>query len=299
MKKRWLAGFALVTLFLLGSCAEVAQVGTTLGQQTGRLSAEDKARLDLLAAQVAKASQSMTEEEEYYLGRAVAADILGRYPLYQNERLTKYIHELGKFIALSSDVPLTFGGYHFAILDTEEINAFACPGGIILITRGMLKQPQNEEQLAALLAHEVAHVNHRDGVAAIEQARWAEVVMLLGRSAAKKLGGADLARMVSLFEGSVGDVVKTLLVTGYSREQESAADLSALGFMNRAGYDPRGLPEILSRLSQQKAAGTQGIFATHPGMADRLAQAQAIIAQKGWSPVPHQVRDGRFQTAMK
>jgi predicted Zn-dependent protease len=262
----------------------------------GQISKEDKAKIDRLALQTEKAMRPMSEQEEYYVGRAVAATILGQYRLYRNERLTRYLNEVGQAVALASSRPFTFGGYHFSILDTDEVNALACPGGLIFITRGMLKKAQNEEELAAILAHEIAHVSHKDGLGAIQRARWAEVVTALGTEAARKLSGADVAKLVSLFEGSVNDIAKTLLVNGYSREQESAADLSALGYMNGIGYDANGLVAFLRKLAGEQTAGANtGFFGTHPGMQDRLSKARSLIAEKKWTAGDPSSRTRRFQ----
>ncbi len=286
----------LLMPIFFGGCAEAVKVGTSVGQGMGAISKEDKEKIDRMAVETEKAARPMTEQEEYYLGRAVAATILGKYVVFRNEPLTRYINEVGQAISLASDRPFTYGGYHFVILDTDEVNALSCPGGIIFITRGMLKKAQNEEELSAILAHEVGHVNHKDGAAAIQKARWVEVVTLIGSEAAKKMSGADLAKLLSLFEGSVNDVVKTLLVSGYSREQEVAADLSALTFMNRLGYDPRGLTDYMETLAKEQTGGAgQGLFATHPGMTERLAKAQSVIAGKKWPRTTHSARDRRFQ----
>ncbi len=284
---------------IFAGCAEVTTVGTTIGQQMGQISKEDKERIDRMALESEKAARPMTEREEFYVGRAVAATILGKYRLYSNERLTRYINEVGQAVALASDRPFTYGGYRFAVLDTEEVNALASPGGIIFITRGMLKRAQNEEELAAVLAHEVGHVNHKDGLGAIQRARWVQVVTLLGSEAGRKVSGAEMGKLVSLFEGSVNDVVKTVIVSGYSREQEAAADLSAMTFMYRAGYDPHGLSDYLGRLSKEQTSGAgQGLFATHPGMTERLAKAKSTIYTNKWPQIGHQVRDRRFQQAL-
>jgi len=289
----------LVMQVILAGCAEVVSVGTTVGQQMGQISKEDKEKIDRMALDSEKAARPMTEQEEYYVGRAVAATILGKYRVYRNERLTRYINEVGQAVALASDRPFTYGGYRFAVLDTDEVNALACPGGIVFITRGMLKRAQNEEELSAILAHEVGHVNHKDGLGTIQRARWVQVVTLLGSEAAKKVSGAELAKLVSLFEGSVNDVVKTLVVSGYSRDQEAAADLSAMTFMYRAGYDPYGLSDYLGKLTKEQTGGAgQGLFATHPGMTERLAKARSVIAANKWPRIGHQIRDQRFQQTM-
>jgi predicted Zn-dependent protease len=179
----WVA-MVLVMPAILAGCAEVVKVGTSIGQGMGATSKKDKEKIDRMALETEKAARPITEQEEYYLGRAVAATILGKYPVYSNERSARYSNEVGQALALASDRPFTYGGYHFVILDTDEVNALSCPGGIIFITRGMLKKAQNEEELAATLAHEVGHVNHKDGAGAIQRARWVQVVTLLGSEAA-------------------------------------------------------------------------------------------------------------------
>ena len=290
----------LIGGLLLTGCAEVVQMGTTIGEQMGTFSSKDKEAIDRMAQETVKAARPMTDQEEHYVGRAVAATILGQYRLYQNQALTRYVNGVGEDIALASDRPFTYGGYHFAILDTEEVNALSCPGGLIFITRGMLKRTQNEEELAAILAHEVAHVNHRDEIGAIQRSRWVQVVTLLGTETAKKVSGADLAQLVSLFQGSVNDVVQTLVVKGYSREQEGAADLSALTFMHQAGYDPHGLPDYMAKLAKEQTSGEKtGLFTTHPGMSERLAKVRSVISENKWPPTTHPARDQRFRRVLR
>jgi predicted Zn-dependent protease len=290
----WIAVGLLAQVFL-AACAEIVQMGTTIGEEMGQISKQDKESIDRLAVQTEKAVRPMTDREEYYVGRAVAATILGQYRLYHNDRLTLYVNEVGQSVALASDRPFTFGSYHFAVLDTSEVNALSCPGGIVFITRGMLQKVNSEDEMAAVLAHEVAHVNHKDGLAAIQQSRWVEAVSLLGTETARKLGGAELTQLVSLFQGSVDDVVKTLLINGYSREQESAADLSALTFLQRLGYSPYALPDYLQRLAGEQTGSKGGIFATHPGMHERVASARSVISQNRWSRRDDQARKKRFR----
>lgn len=285
----------LLALFLAG-CAEVVQIGTAVGEGMGKISKEDREAIDRVARQTAQAVRPMTEQEEYYVGRAVAATLLARYRLYSNGRLTAYVNSIGQSLALASDRPYTFGGYHFAILDTEEANALSCPGGIIFITRGMLKKTQNEDQLAAILAHEVAHVNHKDGLASIQKSRWMEALSILGSQTARKLGGAEMTKLVSLFEGSVDDVAKTLLVNGYGREQEFEGDRGALSFLNRLGYNPYGLTDCLEKMAQEQTGGSkQGIFATHPGMSQRLVNSKSALAKNHWPRKDDPARDRRFR----
>jgi len=295
MKKFLSPAAVLAFLLFVGGCAELAEMGRTLGEEAGILSAQEEEEREQLVGQSTSVVRPMTDQEEYFLGRAVAATILSRYRLYDDPRWTQYLNEVGQTVALASDRPLTYGGYHFAILDSEEINALACPGGMIFLTSGMLKKAKNEEQLAAILAHEIAHVNGKDGLGSIQKARWTQVATLLGTGAARKFSGVELAQLVSLLEGSVNDVIATLLVKGYSREQESQADLCAVTFLHRSGYDPREFTSFLRILSHEQVGGAhQGIFSTHPGMNDRLSKVQSLIAEKNWPPCDHSTRDRRF-----
>ena len=290
----WLS-LAIASLLLLPGCAEIVQVGTTMGHGAGVITSEQKESIDRTAIKSERAARPITDREEYYLGRAVAATILGQYRLHLDERTTNYINRLGNALALASDRPFTYGGYHFAVLDSEEVNALACPGGIVFITKGMLKRTANEEELAAILAHEIAHVNHKDGLAAIKQSRWVEVVATLGSGATQELGVGQLDKLAALFEGSVNDVAKTLIVNGYGRSQELVADRSAMIFMHRLGYDPNGLTDSLAKLARQQETGAgKGLFATHPDMSYRLVEARGFISENNWPRQNHLVRDSRF-----
>jgi predicted Zn-dependent protease len=240
---------------------------------------------------VNKATRGISDDEEYYIGRAVAARLASTYPIYRNSRQTEYLNLIGQTIALHTEKPTTFGGYHFAILDSPEINAFACPGGIILITRGMFSSVKSEEELAAVLAHEIGHVIHRDGIAAIQSSRWSETMLVIGSSAAREFGPKETAKLVSLFEGSIDDVVKTLVVNGYGRDQEKAADASALGYLAAAGYDPLGLTGYIKRLEQGGKGSKGGILATHPGGDERLENvAQSGVPEADTSAVPRRTK---------
>ena len=199
------------------------------------------------ASKASEASRPITDSEEYYVGRAVAAQILSRYKLDQNPKLTQYVNEVGDTVARKSSRPNPFRGYHFAVLDTEELNAFACPGGIIFVTRGLIKTCQNEDQLAAVLAHEVGHVVNKDGINSISQARWTQVFTAMGAEAARQYGGVA-GNLVSLFEGSIDDVFKTIVVNGYSRQAEENADAAALTELTKAGYNPNAMVILLTTM---------------------------------------------------
>ncbi len=237
-----------------------------------------------------QAARPLSDAEEYYLGRAVAARLLARYPLYRDPEATLYVNQVGLTVARKSSRPHTFRGYHFAVLDSQEPNAFACPGGLILVTRGLLRMCATEDELAAVLAHEVAHVAHKDGVSSISQARWSEVLTTAGAEAARQYGGGVAGAVLNLFEGAVEDVIRTLVVTGYSRQAEEAADREAVSMLTRSGYQPGALAAVLGKMS----GGSGGIFRTHPPTAERLARVRSVSRETAPGP-KDRVRAERFQ----
>jgi len=260
----WLALLA-VAPFLMGGCGGVTVGSVAAIAYKG-------------ASKAAVASRPITDSEEYYVGRAVAARILSQYKLDPNPKLTKYVNEVGDTVARKSTRPNPFRGYHFAVLDTEEINAFACPGGTIFVTRGLIKTCKNEDQLAAVLAHEVGHVAHQDGINSISKARWTQVFTAMGTEAARQYGGVA-GNLVTLFEGSIDDVFKTIVVNGYSRQAEYAADAAALTELTRAGYDPNAMVALLTIMEAKGKGAAGGIFKTHPPTSERLAKVKAEVGQ--------------------
>jgi predicted Zn-dependent protease len=279
-REAWLALFTLVT-FAVGGCG-----GTSAIMPAAAVAVKG-------ASKASDASRPITDSEEYYVGRAVAAQILGKYKLDQNPKLTQYVNEVGQTVARKSSRPDPFKGYHFAVLDTQEINAFACPGGIIFITRGLIQTCQNEDQLAAVLAHEVGHVANKDGINSISKARWTQVFTAMGTEAAKQYGGVA-GNLVSLFEGSIDDVFKTIVVNGYSRQAEATADAAALTELTRAGYDPAAMVTLLTAMEAKGKGSTSGIFKTHPPTSERLAKVKASVGQSPESK-GEKIRTERFK----
>jgi predicted Zn-dependent protease len=278
----------LLLVPLLAGCATATQVATSVGVSAGYITDGQKQALDKTAVKVEKAARPVSETEEYTIGRGVAAMILSKYTLYRNQTVTAYVSYVGSTVVIGSPRPYIYGGYHFAVLDTEEINAFACPGGTIFITRGMLRMVSNEDQLAAVLSHEVGHVAEKHGLQAMSSARWTEVVTALATETAKTYTPAEMASLVDLFQGTVDDVFKTLVVNGYGKEQELQADGLAIGCMKTCGYDGRQFVSVLDRLEQISKQTSAGIFATHPDVAQRVQSAKGAGAAAARPPVPEE-----------
>jgi predicted Zn-dependent protease len=246
---------------------------------------------------VTNSVEDFTPEQEYYIGRTVGAMILQKYKPYNNAKADRYINVMGQMLAQASDCPETYGGYHFLIQESDEINAFAAPGGFIFLTRGMLRCCPQEDAVAAVLAHEIGHVQYKHGLRAIKQSRVTSALTALAIKGAKNYGDEDLAELTKTFEGSISDITKTLIVNGYSRSSENQADLAAISILQRTGYNPNGLVTMLNQMKTRLKPGRQDFAATHPSPDSRLAEIQQYIGKYSTVKSP-QARQNRFKASL-
>ncbi len=307
LRKGALVGLASV----LGICMTSGLIAPFAGQNTARAGIMDylpstgdinKAK-DIynkgkkITEATQKAVTELTPEQEYYLGRAVSANILEKYQVLDDAELNGYVNQLGQALAAVSDRPQTFGGYHFVVLDSPEINAFAAPGGLIMVAKGMVNICGSEAELAAVLAHEIGHVQYEHGVASIKSSRWTDLGGLLLKEGINEFGGSELNQLTNLFGESVGDVSKTLMVNGYSRSQETEADKAAVVIMERVGYPPNALVSMLQKMKKAyPASGDVGFAKTHPDPLDRIEDIKALVP-KGGPATPPAAQVVRFQRA--
>jgi predicted Zn-dependent protease len=289
---------SLLTVVLFAGCEGMPEAGAQIAKDAGVISADQAQSLTRGAQALQKTWQDLTPEQEYYIGRAVTAQVFQTYPPLDRPAANAYLNILGQSLAVFSDRPETYGGYHFLLLDSDEINAFAAPGGLILVTRGMLRCCQNEDELAAVLAHEICHVEKKHGLAAIKQGRLTEAFTVIAAESAKQSGNEQLASLTREFEGSVGDIVMTLTTSGYSRTQERDADAAAVRLLQRAGYPATAMITMLNRMDQRLVnSGGIGFAKTHPSAKSR---ADALGAMMPSAPtVPDAVRQQRFAAAMQ
>jgi predicted Zn-dependent protease len=238
-----------------------------------------------LADALSQMDQAFTGEEElsstdaYYLGRAVGANILRFYkPYTAAPALTGYLQEICDAITVNSPKPEIYNGYHVMILDTQEINAMASSGGHIFVTRGFIALADSEDALAAIIAHEIAHIQLEHSIELINRMSLTWELTDTGNRAAE-IAARDLPEKerAILFANSVTEMVNTLIKNGYSQSQELAADEYAARLLAMAGYDPRALGEIL-RLLQNVPANSTGLNTTHPSPAQRIANLQPALA---------------------
>ena len=244
----------------------------------GRLLDSGKKVLD--ATQKAQeASKSFTVEQEVQLGEGIAAGLLGAMPLVQDDKLQRYVNRVGRWVALQSeraDLPWSFG-----VVQNESINAFAMPGGSILITSGLVKRLNSESELAGVLAHEIAHVVKKHQLQAIQSSANTELLATVG----KEVGGAAIARRggdqfgLKSAAANMGiDVIKNgVFLRPLDRGMEYEADRAGMVLAARAGYDPYGLVSVLQMLQANRGDdGSFSMFTTHPAPADRISELEKL-----------------------
>lgn len=293
-------GIMLVFSVLISGCKTmeaVTNIGTSIGQSVGLISDSQAESISKSSKAVARSFEDFTPEQEYYIGRTVGAVIINKYKPYNNKRANAYINLLGQTLAKASDMPETFNGYHFLILDSNEINAFATPGGLIFITRGMLSCCRNEDAVAAVLAHEIGHVQFKHGLQAIKKSRITSALVILGTEGTKTFGKKDLASLTATFEDSISDITSTLVNNGYSRNFERQADIAAVTILKRVGYDPNGLVSMLKMMDKNLTPGSPDFAKTHPSPASRITDIKKQIGNYAKVKQP-KARQKRFLAAL-
>jgi len=297
-KRIVLVPIASLAMLFLASCAAV-QSGADILAGAGQISESDRQSIVKTSQAVSATFSQITEEQEYYIGRSVAALILAQYPAYDNPALNTYINTLGQVMVYSSTRPEIYAGYHFLVLDTEEVNALSAPGGFIFISKGLIRRCKNEEMLASILAHEVGHVCSKHGLQAIKKSRLVDAFRVIGTEAARRYGSEELAQLTTAFEGALGDIVETLVVRGYDRKYEHEADELAVNFDVTAGYSPKGLTDFLqTMIGDTTTASAKGWFKTHPSAEQRMEKVKSRIGSLSSAPVEASVRTKRFEQSV-
>jgi beta-barrel assembly-enhancing protease len=243
-----------------------------------------------------KSAEEITDREEYFIGRSVSANVLSRFKRLDDAALNNYVQAVLQSVAAASDRPEIAKGYHAQVLESEDVNALSAPGGFVFVTTGLLKSLESEDQLAAVLAHEVAHISLKHGLKTIKASRLTAAFQILGSEVAKDRAPENLAKLTEAFGGSIDDIVKNLVVNGYSRDKEYEADKHGAAFAKRANYDPKALTQFIDKLKSAKGGG---LLKTHPSAGARLKElADADLAPSSdYRDAP--ARRKRFEAAAK
>jgi beta-barrel assembly-enhancing protease len=211
---------------------------------------------------------SVSDEQEIAIGQAVAQQLLAERGLYADARAQRYVNLVG-FSVLRS-LPARELPYSFAILDCPEVNAYACPGGPVFITRGLWEQVASEAELAGVIGHELAHIAQRHAISEVQKAN------MLGAVSQEALSQTGYGAYAPVADFIVND----LFTKGFSRSAELEADKLGTAYAAALGYYPAALQEFLDRClgGGTAPAGVGQLFSTHPAVPDRVAALQEQLA---------------------
>lgn len=222
------------------------------------------------------ATQEMPVHEEVGLGRDLAARLLRTVPPVPDPAVQQYVNHVGRWLTLHTERPEL--PWHFGVVDTDAVGAFATPGGNVILTAGLLRLLRDENELAGVLAHEISHVVQRHHVHAImARARAGLAADLAGQLAAQYVAKNPQAIKALL------DTGMNLYGSGLDQGDEYAADRAGMVIAARAGYDPLGLVYLLTTLDSIGAGEprTALLFATHPPTRSRIDALAAVAGQLG------------------
>lgn len=231
-------------------------------------------KLGDLAGKAGKLATEMniSEQEERELGERVSATVRTEFGVVQDPAVTKYVSLLGSLLAKASSRPGL--RWEFIVLDTDGVNAFAAPGGIVHITKGALGLIKSEAELAGVLGHEIAHITKKHTVNAIQKNKAIKMTT-------EEVGAKGSAYYSKLANAAYDNIVER----GFDRGDEDDADQEGLRLANRGGYNPAALGSFLGKLMERNKglSGTKpnGLFSTHPDTQARIdKQSRQIKAEK-------------------
>lgn len=217
-----------------------------------------------VARNLGTAASPLPEKDEIALGRELAGRTMGAAPLVNDRALQSYVTRVGRQIAALSerpDLPWKFG-----VLDTPSINAFASPGGIILITRGLYELLDNEAQLAGVIGHEIAHVAKHHHSNVVRKQAGTQALAGIGQEVASQRAGMA----APLLNQALGTGAE-LFTKKLDRSAELEADDVGAVLAARAGYSPAGLIDVLHKLNARAGEPSMNLlYATHPHPTERL-----------------------------
>lgn len=252
-------------------CAEVQQIAEEHARRSGD---ERLAKIIHGGGTLIAGLLPIGYDEEQSLGAAVALQVVARYGgVYDQPELTRYVNLVGRAVALTCDRPDI--PYHFSVLNSDSINAFAAPAGYVFVTRGLLRQIHNEAELAAVLGHEIAHVSQKHVLEVIQRSKQIAGVAEAGLAYANRNPDA--------FKGIIDAAVKKLLDEGLDQEKELEGDGLGGVFAARVGYNPTAYVTLLNRLRALKG-DDRAFFKTHPDFSTRIGAVQEAIRAQALKP---------------
>ena len=217
--------------------------------------------------------------------------MIAYFKVCENEKAVSYVRKVGHTVAMQSERQDV--AYHFEVLDTDVVNAFAAPGGYIFVTRGLLESVKTEGELAGVLGHEVGHVA---GKHIVNQIQTGKMVQTGLKEAGSFTPGSRF------LEDLAKDILTRLIDRGLDHKSEYDADERGVGYAYAAGYRPDGLKAFLATLQPIVAnseAKTSWLARTHPPIQDRIQRVEQLMAQKKMEIEGRPDNFERYQVTMK
>jgi len=247
--------------------------GLSLSAHAFEFNMDDLGKALKSVQQMQQKSANIDQPKEIQLGSGIASNLLGAAPLLQNRRVQRYVNDVGRWLTLQTERPDL--PWQFGVLDDDDINAFAAPGGYVFITKGLLAQMHSEAELAGVLAHEIAHVLRKHHLQAIKKGARTELMAEFASQALEKSGAnPSLNKLVG--------AGTEIYARGLDKNDEFEADRMGVVIATRAGYDPYGLPLVLQDLQalNPKNSSLALMFKTHPALGDRLSLLDKLMGNK-------------------
>jgi predicted Zn-dependent protease len=213
----------------------------------------------------------LSDAEEARIGRQIAGNLLGAAPLVRDDDLQRYVNRVGRWVALQSERPDL--NWYFGVIDSDDLNAFAAPGGYIFLTKGLYKKLANEAELAGVLGHEIGHVLSRHHLKLLQKSQG---IAVLGGLLGSKL--KDEHEVVQNLIGNGAEV----FARGLDKAAEHEADRIGVVLSVRAGYDGYALPAVLAEIGHvaKNDQRVSLLFKTHPLPEDRLTHLSVAVGDK-------------------
>ena len=205
---------------------------------------------------------NVPEADEIKIGRRIAGNLLGAAPLVKNPALQGYVNRVGRWVASASERPDL--KWRFGVIESDDVNAFAAPGGYVFLTSGLYRLLRDEAELAGVLGHEIAHVVKKHHLKLLQKSQAIEA----GSNLLKKQIGDEKVAKTLIGSGA------EILARGLDKDAEFEADRMGVVLAARAGYEPFGLPAVLQEISAASADSSSValLFKTHPHPDERLAR---------------------------
>jgi predicted Zn-dependent protease len=223
-----------------------------------------------LAALPVLAACAVSQQKEVQMGSNYSSQIARQLPLINDPEALRYINVLGDSLATVTDQRDL--QWHFNIVDSKEVNAFAVPGGYVYVNRGLIERAETMSQVAGVIGHEIGHVTRRHSIKQMQKAQGANLGMSLGCILTRICGSELAATAIDIGAGG--------LFAHFSQSDEAEADQEGVRTTIKAGIDPNGIPEMFRILLDERKnspGAVSAFFATHPLEEDRIAATRALI----------------------